>query len=155
MAKKTLIELAENAQILADDMADIAGAVAPDPVRDIFKPRDVVTAVQLKQMAYKLRVQSATLSKHAEFIEKNAKKVEEYRPAYWRMYTGLYADAVEDQMDKVLYCLKRMEEDTAKLAAEPGGAFGYDQSRSMITELTEIGEVVDANYKKEVEEMLD
>lgn len=157
MAKKTLRELVLDAVNLADGLHDLDGGVE-EPVRDIFKPNDTVTAVQLRQMAYKLRVQSAMLSGYADFIEENAKKVEAYRPAYWRFYTGFYLDAVEDQMDKSFYCLRKMEEDANKLKAEnepydsePVYVHGPDDARSMITELTEIGQDIEANFREKSE----
>jgi hypothetical protein len=150
MAKKTISEVAEEAQILADDLADIAGAVSPDPVPDIFKPNDVVSAVQLRQLAYKLRIQSAQLLDKAEFMEANPKAVEQYRPKIWRTYASLYLDAVEDQMDKGLgYCLRRMQEDSGKLGSTAASdAIGYiEAERSMAIEFDDIS--------KEVGEMMD
>ena len=153
MAKKTLYELAEEAQILADDLAGVAGAVSPDPIPDIFKPNEKVTAVQLRQMAYKLKMQATQLAEMAKFMEDHAKAVEGQRPVIWRIYASLYLDNAEDQMRIGLdHCLGKMKEDALKLTGSESNSvaapvYEYPTDRSMATELESI--------RKEVGEMMD
>ena len=153
MAKKTISEVAEEAQILADDLADIAGAVSPDPIPDVIKLNEPVTPIQLRQLAYKMQMQARELIQRAVFMEANASKMGEYRPLTWRTYASLYLDNAEDQMRIGLeHCLRKMQEDAEKLK---GFAFvGAPDETTMITAFTEIGEEIE-DFKKEVEEMLD
>lgn len=146
MAEKTLDELAEEAQILADDLLEMVGK-RQDPLHDIFKPNDPVTVIQLRQMAYKMRIEASKLLDKAVFMEQQAVKMDEYPMSLWRMYCSLYLDAVEDQSRKALYCLTRMEEEAQKArlgSDEPSADYA---NRSMARELSDM--------RKEVEEMMD
>lgn len=168
MAKKTISEVAEEAQILADDLAEMAGTVGPDPIPDIFKLNEPVTPVQLRQWAYKMQVQAKELIQKAAFMEANASNMNEYRPLTWRTYASMYLDNAEDQMRIGLeYCLRRMQEDAEKLksGSEPmdvefagvpdvSTVTELTKDRSMAKEFKEIGREID-EFRKEIEEMMD
>lgn len=156
MAKKTLRECVTDAINLADNLYDLDTGAEP-PVADVFKTNDKVTAVQLRQMAYKLRVQSAQFIEIAMFMEENPQAIEERRPVIWRIYASLYLDNAEDQMRIGLaHCLRKMREDASKpkAANEPyhdsvssDSYVHASEPKSMELELEEV--------RKEVQEMMD